>query len=317
VDERAGRLAAIARVDAAGAEVRAAFAEAGIDCILLKGRSFAHRLYDAIWERPYSDTDLLIRLADRDRAESALADLGYARVDRDADRLGAPAYAHTFARADGALIDLHWNLSGVSASPERTWAALVGRTESLEVGARPARVLNDEATALMTALHNAHHGARWERAVPDLERAIERLSPRSWTAAAALAGELGADEAFAAGLSLSPAGAELATRIGLASAISLEYRLRAGEISYGAWALHRIRTARGARARMRVLAQVVVPPPSAMRQFFPLARRGWRGLAAAYLLRPLRLMIAAGPTAAEYVRARRSGGGEESRRGRG
>ncbi len=57
-----------------------------------------------------------------------LVDLGFERVDRDADRLGAPGYAHTFARPDGALIDLHWNLSGVTAPASQTWAALAERT---------------------------------------------------------------------------------------------------------------------------------------------------------------------------------------------
>ena len=108
MDPRAGRLAAIARVDVAGAEVRRALSQAGVDCVLLKGRGFAHRLYDAVWERPYTDTDLLVRSADLGRAEGVLTALGFARIDRDADRLGAPGYAHTFGRPDGALISVAW-----------------------------------------------------------------------------------------------------------------------------------------------------------------------------------------------------------------
>lgn len=304
MDERAGRLAAIARVDAAGAEVRRAFSEAGIDCILFKGRGFAHRLYDAVWERPYSDTDLLIRLKDRERAEQLLVASGFARVDRDADRLGAAGYAHTFARGDGALIDLHWNLSGVATPAERTWSRITEHTIPLEVGGQPARVPDDVVTALLAALHNAHHGGRRAGTMPDLERAIDRLGSDAWMAAAALAAELDAREAFAAGLQLTAVGEALARRIGAAQPTSLEYRLRADATSYGAWALHRIHAARGWRDRIRVLIAVAVPPPHAMRLFFPLARRGRLGLIAAYALRPMRLLLGAGPAAREYLKAR-------------
>jgi hypothetical protein len=153
----------------------------------------------------------------------------------------------------------------------------------------------------VAALHNAHHGARWERAVPDLERAIERIPVEDWRAAAALANDLGAAEAFAAGLALTSAGAELAARLGLDPRISLEYRMRAEGGSFGAWALHRARTAGSWRERAAVVREVLAPTPSAMRQFFPLARRGRRGLVVAYALRPLRLAIGAVPRAIEYL----------------
>ena len=60
-DPRAGILAALARLDAAGAQARSALEAGGIESVLLKGRAFAHRLYDHVWERPYADTDVLVR----------------------------------------------------------------------------------------------------------------------------------------------------------------------------------------------------------------------------------------------------------------
>ncbi len=43
IEDRAGRLAASLRVDVAGAQVRDWLAEENIDCVLIKGRAFAHR----------------------------------------------------------------------------------------------------------------------------------------------------------------------------------------------------------------------------------------------------------------------------------
>lgn len=302
--EKAPLVAANLAVDAAGARARGWLADEQIECVLLKGRGIAQRLYDHLWERPYSDIDLLIRLEDRERVERVLAAHGYRRVDREGDLLGATGYAHTFAGQDRSLIDLHWNLSGIRASPASTWTALSERTTWLTIAERPARVPNDEAMALIVTLHNAHHGARWRSSEPDLERALTRLDVRDWIAAAELADRLEAREAFAAGLRLSPAGRTLADRIGVGEGIALEYQLRAGETTFGAWVVHRVLSADSPRARARALGSALFPPAGSMRQFFPLARRGRAGLTAAYLLRLLRVTVRAPQGAVDYIRAR-------------
>lgn len=303
---RAARvLGAMARTDAAGAAVRVQLERAGIEHLVIKGRAFADRLYRQFWDRPYADTDIIIRLADRVRAEHVLEALGYARKDRDADLLGGAGYSHTFVHGDGAVIDLHWNLSGAGAAPEVTWELLCDHSRETAIGGLPARVPDDGATALIVVLHNAHHGARWPTTKPDLDRAASMLAPDAWRCAQGLARRLGAEEAFAAGLALSESGRELAHQLGADATVSLEYRLRADPVSYRAWALHRATTARGARARARVVAEVILPAPTAMRQSFTLARRGPLGLALAYLLRPIRLATGVLPSLAEYVRARK------------
>ncbi len=301
---RAATLAGNLRVDARGAAVRGRLAAEGIECVLIKGRSFAQRLYDHPSERPYSDTDLLVSPRDFERAVRALRDLGYRRIDRDGDRLGAPGYAHTFQGPHGSLVDLHWNIAGVGAPASATWQAISEKTVSLTVGGRPARVPDDAAIAFLVTLHNAHHGARWSSTAPDLERAIDRLDKRDWVAAAALAERLRADVAFAAGLQLCPAAAAAAEQWGVVPGLSLEYRLRARETSYAAWALHRIVTAGSLKERALVACRVLVPEPATMRRWFPLAGRGPLGLLAAYLLRPLRLLSAAAPALSEYRRVR-------------
>lgn len=296
-------LEAMARTDSAGAVVREEFERAGIHHMLIKGRAFASCLYQQAGERPYADTDIVIRVADRERAEHVLETLDYRRTDRDGDLLGAPGYSHTFVRRDGAAIDLHWNLSGVNAPPDVTWELLSEHSREMSIGGRPARVPDDGATALIVVLHNAHHGARWRTTKPDLDRAASVLALDAWKCARALAGCLGASEAFAAGLALGESGRELAQRLDTDASVTLEYRLRADAVSYRAWALHRIASARGVH-RVRVIAEVLVPPPVMMRQFFPLACRGPLGLALAYLLRPGRLAAGAVPSLVEYLRAR-------------
>jgi hypothetical protein len=298
-------LAAMTRTDAAGAAVRDAFEQVGIEHIVIKGRAFAHRLYRQAAERPYADTDIVIRIGDRERAKQVLETLEYRRTDRDGDLLGAPGYSNTYVNASGGIIDLHWNLSGVTAPPDVTWEFLSEHSTEMSIGGRNAWVPDDAATALIVVLHNAHHAARWRTTKRDLDRAASALALDAWRSAQAQARRLGAEEAFAAGLALSESGRELARRLDADASVSLEYRLRANAVHYRTWALHRISTAHGARGRARVIAEVLMPAPASMRRFFPLARRGPLGLALAYLLRPARLAAGALPSLAEYGRARR------------
>ena len=199
-------------------------------------------------------------------------------------------------RPDGGSIDLHWGISGVTAEPQRVWETVTAHTVSLTVGGHPARVPDDPLTALLVVLHAAHHGGQHGSTLTDLEHAIARIGAAHWGHARNLALTLGAGEAFAAGLALSPAGRELAHRLGTRASPTLEYRLRAEQTEFRVWALHRLAGARG-MTRVRVIAEVLVPPPGAMRRFEPLARRGRCGLAAAYLLRAPRLLLSSCPGA--------------------
>src|SRR5205807_1770908 len=102
-------------------------------------------------ERAYTDVDLLVQSTAVARAEQSLEEIGFIRVDRDEDWMGpAPKYAHTFYReTDGAVIDLHWRLSGVPAGPEELWRSLCGHTTELDVGGRLIKSLDSAACALL------------------------------------------------------------------------------------------------------------------------------------------------------------------------
>jgi hypothetical protein len=153
-------------------------------------------------------------------AEAALGDLGYANADSvtGVDDVGGVVHAHTWVRrahADPTMIDLHHWLSGATARPAVAWEALIRHRTWIEVGGTRAAVLDPAGQAMHLALHAAQHGAAYGRQLDELGRALERLPAADWDSAAALAEEVGATRAFAAGLRLLPQGAAEAARLGV------------------------------------------------------------------------------------------------------
>jgi hypothetical protein len=295
-------------VDQVTAEVTTRLEAHGVASILLKGAGFEALLYDVGDGRFYRDTDLLVQARDQLRAEELLIDSGFERIDREDPGLGpAPKYARTFRRErDGAIVDLHWRLSGAAASPGRVWSTLSAHVATLEVGRRPVNVLDAAASAMLVALHSAHHGTGRPKTLTDVEHAVARLDRATWERARALADALGASEPFAAGLRLTSAGDELADVLRLQRPASVAMWLKTHPRTYGAWALDQVAQNETTRDRFAALGTIVVPSPMVMRKFFPLARRGRLGLLLAYLLRPARLAVHAGPALRDLVRARRA-----------
>jgi hypothetical protein len=298
MSERAPRPAAdvltaaqLAIVDAATAEAAAALRRAGVRCILLKGPVLTSWLYADGRPRPYGDTDLLVSPTDQARAAAALQELGYApTLTGEELPPGHDAYADTWTRRDPpTAIDLHVTLGGARAPADRAWGLLSRDTERLEVGGAEVETLGAAGRALHVALHAGHHGARSGKPVDDLARALERADEATWRAAARLAGELDAVDAFAGGLRILPAGAALAGAIGLPAARSVEAELKAATAPPLAVGLERLARAPGARAKASLLGRLLVPSPAWVRSTYPVARRGGAGLLWAYVLRLTRI----------------------------
>jgi Uncharacterised nucleotidyltransferase len=290
--DRLRAAAQVAIVDAATVEVVRALRGRGIRCLVLKGPGTAAWLYADAPLRPYGDTDLLVAPWDRERVGAVLTELGYVLTlgDDDVPQPGTELHAETWRRErTGSSIDLHRTLNGARAPAEDAWRALSRETDSLRLGGIEIDVPTLPGRALHVVLHAAYHGALSGKPVEDLTRALERADEGTWRAAAGLAAEVDALDSFAAGLRLLPAGQRVAETLGLPPASSVEVQLKAGANPPLAISLQWLAEAPDRRARVRLLRQLLVPPPAWVRESYPFARRGRRALVAAYLVRLLRI----------------------------
>lgn len=256
-----------ARLDAAAAEALAAFAEAGVDALLLKGRGLAALLYGPGDHRSFSDVDLLVAPANQAAAENALCRLGYvdAGADQGIDDIGGVVHAHTWERtaprsAADPPIDLHRWLPGALADPAVAWEALLARRAWIELGGGQAPVLDRAGQAMHLATHAAQHGPAVEKHVHELELSLALWPAEVWESAARLAGEIDATEAFAAGLRLSRRGAAVAMALGLPATDRLNWMIRhRRERPRGMFHLQALAEARTSRDRLDVLRRSLLP----------------------------------------------------------
>ena len=300
-------------VDLVTAEVTSELRAAQVRCLLLKGPVIALWLYPRGTARTYVDTDLLVDSDDVGRAEEVLGRLGFAPRLEPQDTPGWQRPSREWLRAaDDANVDLHRTLAGVGVEPAVMWRALTRDTEGIVVGGREIETLGVPARALHVALHAVQHGSGAPTPLEDLRRAIESLDATVWDAAAALAAEVAARGALAAGLRLLPQGAALAARLDLPEP-SVEATLLATTPPPVAVALIHFGELPGAGARIRFIARKLVPTPRYMRAWSPLARRGPAGLVLAYLWRPLWLVRHTPAGFRAWHRARREVASRSSR----
>ena len=297
---------------AAGLAVKAAAVEAvsalegvGVRSILLKGPSFEQWLYDDEEPRMYGDVDLLVDPREYDAAAEVLERLGY--TQRSEER--APTHvdhAKVWLRAgDRMHLDLHRSLVGPEVPAADVWAVLSGETETMTLQGSEVTILSEPARAVQVALHAVVHGPSTEKTLFELARAVERAPSSVWEQAAELAERLGAEGAFATGLRMVPEGEELADRLGLTSAPTVETMMFAEEVPYSAWTVNRLAKTRGLVPKLRIVAQRLFPSPKFMRAWYPIARRGPMGLALSYPRRLAWMVTATGPAVVAWVRARR------------
>jgi len=294
-------------LDAVAGELANGFERAGIRCILLKGPAMARWLYDDELLRAYVDIDFLVPPADLRAATRLVADAGFELSLREvALPHGRRPHGGMWIRADdGANVDLHETLPGVGVPPGEVWAALEHDTETLVVGRAELEVLAEPARALLVVLHAAHHGVEDEQALADLSRALVRLPESTWREASVLAARLEAIPAFASGLTLLPDGSLLAAALELPDASTVETRLRAASAPELALSFDWLVRAPGVRARTRLVWRRLAPSAGVMKARSPLARRGPVGLAAAYVVNPVRLAWHAVPALRAWRKARR------------
>lgn len=139
------------------AEVLDALAARGVEAIVLKGAALAHTLYPEPWLRTRSDTDLLVRAADRPAALAALERLGYRRSEAAGGELASSEAS--FSRPGTALpVDLHWRINNSALlSSVLEFGSLRERAVPVPALGAHARAPGRVDALLLAALHRATH----------------------------------------------------------------------------------------------------------------------------------------------------------------
>lgn len=262
-----------------------------VPCILLKGPSIAHWLYDSPLERLYGDGDLLVSPDRVESAKAILRGLGFTTdsfTEVPGDRV---APSSEWSRGDGVFVDLHFTLAGIQAPPETVWSVFARNSEKMKIRGVEATILAIPARALHVTLHAAQHGLSASQPVVDLQRAIQRVDEKSWRDAVKIAQEVDAASAMSAGLRLIPEGASLADSLGLPPPTKTDDILRATSAPKAAFNIQTFVELPGLLPKLRFVFRKIVPPVSFMRNRSSLARRGTWGLIAAYAARPLVVMM--------------------------
>ena len=259
--------ASTAVLDAATARIFEAFESDGVEAILLKGAALARLLYLAEERRPYADVDLLVSPRSVARARAALTGLGF----RDASKLlgiddigGVVHEERWVGNHPGAehelLIELHLRMAFAQAPPQSAWDALAAHRTWVELEGHRVPILDRDGQAMHLALHAAQHGPGYAKGTRELTLGLERWPFEVWEGAATLATRVGGREFFAAGLRLVPAGAALASRLGLADNPDLDWEIRnLDERPRGVFHLQALTEAHGLHERASVVRRALLP----------------------------------------------------------
>lgn len=273
-------------IDRLTVEIVTAFAEHGIETLLLKGPVLGKWLYPNE-VRLYCDSDLMVGPQNRAQAVSVLECLGFHEHHPwMPSPLSLDPGGTAYQRGEDK-VDLHCVLPGLEGNPSMIWSSLIARSEDFVLDGTRIRVPDRDALLLHVCLHAAHHANYVEcKAFEDLRRAVVRATDEQWDRSLELARAYSGLGAFAAGLRVAPEGMLQARRLGIDGVRSHRFGLRrednviAEEIS----ALFSAQT--GLCEKLATVTGELFPRRQYMRWRSPLARRGRLGLAAAYAWRP-------------------------------
>ena len=294
-------------LDTTAAGLTATFRAAGIQTLLLKGPTVARWLYTDVEPRSYVDIDLLVRPSDFAAAEALLA---------------AQGYRHAL---DGAVPSELWEAPGGrvrrrccrsppvrstgSRRQSRTWRELSAGSETIIVGGASLRMPREAARCVLLALHAAHHRRAAGQPIRDLELAhASAWLHQIWVAAVEVAQRLGVVDAFATGLRIVDGGSTIADALALPTRTSsrASHPRRVG--SRIAWNFERLVATRGLRARTVFVTRKLAPTPAFMRHRYRLPPGAHGRLAAAYVRRPLGLLLGLPSSLRTWWRLRRRAG---------
>jgi Uncharacterised nucleotidyltransferase len=294
--------------DVVAAEVVPAFERRGIEVLVLRGPAIALWLYRE-GERDYGDVDLLVQAGSLAQAEQILESLGFEGDSLASASAGRRRHAEMWRRGSAPAVDLHRTIVGAEATDADVWRALRRHAAPITLNGVDVSTLDRVGLLVVVTLHAAQHGL--EGATRDLAAALEQVGLEDWQRAAALAEEIDAVGAFAAGLRTQPNGATVAQQLRLDAPPRPETLLRARAAPDLSLGLNWAADLPSKRAQLRFVAAKTFPAPDAMRSRSPLARRGRRGLALAYVQRLAWLAVRT-PRAVRAVRRARRAASERA-----
>ncbi|MGX9728059.1 MAG: nucleotidyltransferase domain-containing protein [Candidatus Electronema sp. VV] len=150
--------AAELRVEADLRALLHAFAEAGIQLLLLKGTALAYSLYPEPWLRPRCDTDLLVAATERKKTAAVLQQLGYAPLlEAESEYLGSQKSYSKTGPGSRFTCDLHWQISNTNRQFSQNFTE--GGLQAIAIPAlgEHARTLNKIDSLLYACFHRAGH----------------------------------------------------------------------------------------------------------------------------------------------------------------
>ncbi|WP_420209359.1 nucleotidyltransferase family protein [Candidatus Electronema sp. JC] len=137
-----------------------AFADAGIEPLLLKGTALAYSLYPEPWLRPRCDTDLLVAEAEREKAAALLQGMGYETLlEENMDYVSAQKSYSKTGPGIRFSYDLHWQISNTNRQFSRSFADehLFAAAVSVPSLGEHARTLSKIDSLLYACFHRAGH----------------------------------------------------------------------------------------------------------------------------------------------------------------
>jgi len=232
---------------------------AGVPAIVLKGPAIASWLYQPDEVRSSVDVDLLVPPERFNDAEQVLAQLGYHHRLPGTAACEIAANARELLAETGICIDLHRYLIGLP-DPARSWELLSHQTTALPLASgAQVTVFDVPARAMHLALHAAQDGPQDFKALADLERGLAQVLVGTWRQAAALAEQLGATAAFAAGLGLCPAGRTLAAELGLPDLAGVELALRVRSTPHESLFFEQLSVTPGIATKLKLVGRKLWP----------------------------------------------------------
>lgn len=145
------------------ARVLKALADTRIRCLVLKGAAVSRTVYPAPHYRPRSDSDLWVPEADLPRVSHCLSRIGYLPTPATGSRLtqSQRGYQRTCGAGCLHLVDVHWRISNVQLFADvLAFDAEWERRVSLSSLSPAGYTLNPISSLLLACVHRvAHHGA--------------------------------------------------------------------------------------------------------------------------------------------------------------